>query len=161
MHRSKSLDLEKLNYPDSESCKAFMFFAPEKWDSDWKNCSDRFDVIGYIRNGLPREAVTEVLEKTCVSRSQLSHILHISTRQLNRYEHNERLSAEQSGFLYEFSRIYVRGIDVFGDKDTFERWLQRAQMALGGQIPLALLDTTEGFRIVNDLLAQIEYGFYS
>ena len=57
--------------------------------------------------------------------------------------------------------LYVRGLEIFGDKDTFEKWLQRPQMALGEQIPVDLLDTAEGFRMVNDLLSQIEYGFYS
>jgi len=161
MQKSKILNPGKFSYADSESCKAFMFFIPEQSSNDWKNCMDQLDVIAYIRNGLPREAVTQVLEKTCVSRSQLSQILHISTRQLSRYEHDERLSAEQSGFLYEFSLLYVRGLDIFGDKETFENWLQRSQMALGGQIPLSLLDTAEGFRMVNNLLAQVEYGFYS
>lgn len=160
MQKAKTLDLNKLDYGSSESCKAFMFFIPKKLSAGW-DCSNQFDIISAIRNGLPREAVNQVLEKTCVSRNQLSQILHISTRQLNRYESNERLSAEQSGFLYEFSRIYVRGLDIFGDHDTFERWLQREQMAFGGAIPLDLLDTAEGFRMVNDALSQIEYGFYS
>jgi putative toxin-antitoxin system antitoxin component (TIGR02293 family) len=161
MQEAKTLDLEKLDYADDESRRAFLFFMPEKWANNWENCADRFDVINNIREGIPREAVNLVLEKTSISRNQLSHILHISTRQLNRYEHDERLSAEQSGFLYEFSRIYVRGLDIFGDKETFEKWLQRPQMALGEQGPLNLLDTTEGSRVVNDLLSQVEYGFYS
>ena len=161
MQKAKTLDLDKLDYADSEGYKAFLFFIPEKWTDNGEKCADGLDLIGCIRKGIPREAVDQVLKKTCVSRNQLSQILHISTRQLNRYEHNERLSAEQSGFLYEFSRVYVHGLDIFGDRDTFERWLQRPQMALGGQIPLTLLDTTEGFRMVNDLLAQVEIGFYS
>src|ERR1035437_11094502 len=102
MQQPRILDLNKLDYSGSESSKAFLFFIPEKWAGNWAQCSDRLDVVGCIRNGLPREAVDQVLEKTCVSRNQLSHILHISTRQLNRYGQNERLSAEQSGFLYEF-----------------------------------------------------------
>ena len=161
MQNPKTLDLDKLDYTGSESSKAFLFFIPEKWSGNWENCSERLDVVDCIRKGLPREAVNQVLEKTSVSRSQLSHILHISTRQLSRYDNDERLSAEQSGFLYEFSRVYVRGLDIFGDRETFEKWLQRPQMALGDRVPLALLDTTEGFRLVNDLLAQVEYGFYS
>src|ERR1700761_447050 len=131
MQKSKILNPGKLNYANSESCKAFMFFIPEKSVNNWTDCTDQLDVIGYIRSGLPREAVDMVLEKTCVSRNQLSQILHISTRQLNRYSGNERLSVEQSGFLYEFSLLYIRGLDIFGDKETFENWLQRPQMALG------------------------------
>jgi putative toxin-antitoxin system antitoxin component (TIGR02293 family) len=160
MQTTKVLELNKLDYHDADSCRAFMYFIPDKLASGW-NCSDQFDVISSIRSGLPHEVVNQVLEKTSLSRNQLSHILHISTRQLNRYENDDRLPAEQSGFLYEFSRIYVRGLDIFGDQETFEKWLHREQMALGGAVPISLLDTAEGFRMINDLLSQIEYGFYS
>jgi uncharacterized protein (DUF2384 family) len=34
-------------------------------------------------------------------------------------------------------------------------------MALGEISPIELLDTGEGARMVNDLLSNIEYGFYS
>jgi len=80
---------------------------------------------------------------------------------MNRYSNEDVLPAEQSGFVYELSRLYVRGLDTFGDKKTFESWLLRAQPALGMKSSLSLLDTTEGFRMVNDLLSRIEYGFYS
>jgi putative toxin-antitoxin system antitoxin component (TIGR02293 family) len=77
------------------------------------------------------------------------------------HDHNDRLSAEPSIFLDELSRLYVRGQDIFGDQQTFEKWLQRSQMALCMETPLSLLDTSEGFRTVCDVLSQIEYWFYS
>ena len=119
------------------------------------------NIIDNIRDGLPKLAIDTVLAKTSISRTQLSNILHISTRQLNRYEKNERLSPEQSNFLYEFTRIYTRGLDILGDAATIDAWLARPNMALGDVPPIELLDTGEGARMVNDLLSNIEYGFYS
>jgi uncharacterized protein (DUF2384 family) len=74
---------------------------------------------------------------------------------------NTKEKCRRTFSIYEFSRLYIRGLDIFGDKDTLEKWLNRKQMALGGTVPLTLLDTAEGFRMINDLLSQIEYGFYS
>jgi putative toxin-antitoxin system antitoxin component (TIGR02293 family) len=161
MKKAKTLDLKKLDYSHDDSCKAWMYFIPDKLSDKKVACTESMDVISCLRLGFPYEAVNFVLEKTCVSRKDLSNILHISTRQLTRYRDDDRLSAEQSNFLYELSRVYVRGQDIFGDQPTFENWLQRPQMSLGMEVPLALLDTTEGFRMVNDVLSQIEYGFYS
>ncbi|HEY8784799.1 MAG TPA: antitoxin Xre/MbcA/ParS toxin-binding domain-containing protein [Mucilaginibacter sp.] len=161
MEKPRTLDIEKLDYGHDESCKAWWYFMPDKLSGKKAACTERVDVINYLREGFPYGAVDVVLEKTCVSRRDLSNILHISTRQLTRYQHDDRLSAEQSNFLYELSRVYVRGQDIFGDQPTFEKWLQRPQMALGMEIPLNLLDTSEGFRMVNDVMSQIEYGFYS
>lgn len=157
----KTLDLKKLNVGQDESCLAYAYFLSGHSERIKYKCENSLDVVAYIREGLPYAIVDNILHKTCVSRKDLSAILHISTRQMNRYRHDELLSAEQSGFVYEFSRIYVRGLDIFGDQETFEKWLQRPQMALGLQAPISLLDTSEGFRLVNDVLSQIEYGFYS
>jgi putative toxin-antitoxin system antitoxin component (TIGR02293 family) len=158
---AKSLDLKKLDVGQDESCRAYLFFVSDKAYRLKYKCDHSLDVVAHIRQGLPYDTVNNILSKTCVSRTDISNILHISTRQMKRYHKDDLLSAEQSGFVYEFSRIYVRGLDIFGDQETFEKWLQRPQMALGMQVPLSLLDTSEGFRLVGDLLSQIEYGFYS
>ncbi len=159
--KTKLLDLTRLDVGQDESCRAYLFFVSDKAVRLKYNCENSLDVVASIRHGLPYQTIDNILSKTCVSRKDISQILHISTRQMNRYQQDDLLSAEQSGFVYEFSRIYVRGLDIFGDQQTFENWLQRPQMALGMQVPLSLLDTSEGFRLVGDLLSQIEYGFYS
>ena len=121
----------------------------------------KIHVIDKIRNGIPADGIEAILEKTNINRNQLSRILHISTRQMSRYTGMDRLSPEQSNFLYELARIYTKAEDVLGDKMTAEHWLNRKNVALGEQSPIELLDTAEGVRLVSDLLAQIEYGFYS
>lgn len=155
-----TLNLAELNLTTSDSAKIFSFLSQNSLNNQ-ESYQEPADVISYIRNGIPKQAVNAVLEKTGVSRLQLSNILHISTRQLGRYEEQDKLSVEQSNFLYEFTRLYIRGLNVLGDKQTVDQWLSRSNLALGEKSPLELLDTIEGFRLVDDVLAQIEYGFYS
>ena len=102
-----------------------------------------------------------MIEKTDLPAGKIFHILHIGSRQLANYNISEKLSVEQSNFLYEFARLYLRGLDILGDKKTLDQWLNRPNLALGEKIPLELLDTIEGFRLVENVLSQIEYGFYS
>jgi len=154
------LNLAELNLATSDSARIFSFLSQNSLSSQQSD-QEPADVISYIRNGIPKQAVNAVLEKTGVSRLQLSNILHISTRQLGRYEEQDKLSVEQSNFLYEFTRLYIRGLNVLGDKQTVDQWLSRPNLALGEKSPLELLDTIEGFRLVDNVLAQIEYGFYS
>ncbi|RYE20362.1 MAG: DUF2384 domain-containing protein [Sphingobacteriaceae bacterium] len=154
------LNLAELNLTTSDSAIIFDFLSRKSLNNQESN-QEPADVISYIRNGIPKQAVNTVLEKTGISRLQLSNILHISTRQLGRYEEQDKLSVEQSNFLYEFTRLYIRALNVLGDKQTVDQWLSRSNLALGEKSPLELLDTIEGFRLVDDVLAQIEYGFYS
>lgn len=155
-----SLNLAELNLTTSDSARIFSFLSQSSL-SNQQGDQEPADVISYIRNGIPKQAVNAVLEKTGVSRLLLSNILHISTRQLGRYEEQDKLSVEQSNFRYEFTRLYIRALNVLGDKQTVDQWLSRSNLALGEKSPLELLDTIEGFRLVDDVLAQIEYGFYS
>ena len=155
----KTIHIDDLAIGQDESCRAYSYFLTGQ--ALKRSCESRLDVIECLRVGYPYYTIDIILDQTCVSRKDLSHILHISTRQLNRYDKDGLLPAELSGPIYEFSRIYARGVDILGDRATFEGWLNRPQLALGGQVPLHLLDTTEGIRLVNDLLSQIEFGFYS
>ena len=137
------------------------FLYGNEWTELEVQKASGYDVIDSIRSGLPKAGVESFLEKTSVGREQVSQVLHISTRQLNRYKPEQRLSPGQSNFLFELTRIYTRALDILGDKATAEHWLNRQQLALGNHTPLELLDTTEGVRLVDDLLTQIEFGFYS
>lgn len=164
VNHPKKLNISDLNINRSDDRVIFSWFFSEKdFNAKVKSKleSVNVNVIDQIREGIPKQAIDNVLEKTGVSKTQLSNILHISTRQLNRYEKDDRLSPEQSNFLYEFTRIYVRALDILGDGETADKWLMRPNMALGDKQPIELLDTGEGLRMVDDLLAQIEYGFYS
>lgn len=157
----RKLDVDSLLKAEDSSAAVLKFLYGSQWtESEFQKASG-YDVIDSIRLGLPKAGVDAFLEKTSVDREQLSQVLHISTRQLNRYKPEQRLSPEQSNFLYELTRIYTRALDILGDKATAEHWLGRQQLALGNHTPFDLLDTTEGVRLVDDLLSQIEYGFYS
>ena len=154
-------DVSNILQQDDGSLVVWKFLYGESWAEYVQHGDDIDGLIGYIRGGLPKAGVDAFVEKTNISREQLSHVLHLSVRQLNRYSPVDRLAPEQSNFLYELARIYTRTVDVLGDQRTAEHWLSREQLALGNQIPLDLLDTTEGLRLVDYLLTRIEHGLFS
>lgn len=58
-------------------------------------------------------------------------------------------------------RITALAVDVLGDAERAAHWLQRPNRALGGTIPLALLDTDLGAQQVEYLLGRIGHGIFS
>lgn len=157
----KKLEIEDFDFGESDAEMIFKFLLPEKSWSGHQRYDYYLFAIDWIRDGIPKIAIENLLEKTSVSRAQLCQIIHISIRQLNRYQNDDLLSVEQSNFLYEFTRVYIRGLDIFGDGNTLDQWLMRPNLAVGDKTPLELLDTSEGTRLVDDVLSQIEHGFYS
>ena len=155
----KLLEINLLDIGESEDKKIMQFLFGKKHNP--QPFGSQFQIIDCLRAGLPRYTVNNILDQTDIAKPQLSSIIHMSFNQLNRHAEQDMLSVHQSSFLYEFARVYVRTSDIFGDSATADSWLHRSNTALGGKTPIELLDTIEGFRMVEDLLLQIEYGAYS
>jgi putative toxin-antitoxin system antitoxin component (TIGR02293 family) len=73
---------------------------------------------------------------------------------------SKNLDVDKSGHLVQIARILQRCVEVFEDLEKAKRWLKSPNYALGNQIPLNLLDTTEGIELVRDTLTRIEYGAF-
>ena len=118
-----------------------------------------------ILRGLPRPALECLLGGSAVlSRSAaLETAIGISLRTFQRSKANPagRLSAEQSGRIWSFAHILALAIEVFGTRDSAERWLEQPAMGLDRQRPIDLLATVAGARIVEDFLGRLAYGVYT
>lgn len=56
------------------------------------------------------------------------------------------------------SRIQTLAEDVFGDAKKAHRWLREGLPILGGQPPLEVARTDSGARVVEQILAKIDWG---
>ncbi|MCC6586588.1 MAG: DUF2384 domain-containing protein [Bryobacterales bacterium] len=59
------------------------------------------------------------------------------------------------------ARIAATAEQVFGDVEKSWRWLRRPMRQLGGRTPLAMLATDVGARVVEEMLARIDYGMFA
>ena len=60
----------------------------------------------------------------------------------------------------QHSLLELRGIQAFGNKDIFHKWLNIPSIALGDKVPATLIETEEGLEQVLDELIRIEHGVY-
>jgi putative toxin-antitoxin system antitoxin component (TIGR02293 family) len=71
------------------------------------------------------------------------------------------LDARESNRVDRLAWIHALAMSVLEDKIFTLKWLTTPKIALGGEIPLKLLDTEIGTREVERLLGCIEYGIYT
>jgi putative toxin-antitoxin system antitoxin component (TIGR02293 family) len=114
-----------------------------------------------VRRGLPYTALEAVMERLGLTREQVAEALHLPERTLARRKKERRLHPDESDRLFRLARIAARAAEVLGSTEKASRWLQRPNRALGGRIPLALLDTDAGTREVEEILGRIEHGVFS
>jgi len=114
------------------------------------------------REGLPVMTLPALADELNVERKVLAKVVGISDRTLSRRLANGlRLSAEESDRTVRLARVFALAKDTLGSSEKASRWLQKANLALAGQVPLHLLDTDSGVREVETILNRIEYGLYS
>ena len=112
-----------------------------------------------VRKGLPMKALDDLARLLNVDRASLADILGTSIRTLQRRAgESERLGAVASDRLARVRRILDLATHVLGESDKAARWLTSESRALGGEVPLHMLDTDIGTQRVQQELRQIEFG---
>jgi putative toxin-antitoxin system antitoxin component (TIGR02293 family) len=128
------------------------------------------DLARATREGLPTEAAIQLatLILDCVPEGPLGPLMPYkpSTGEFRDLVNGliglpRRLTLEQSDVVVRIAGAVARAIDVLGDRKKAVRWLTASNRALGGEIPITLLDTSAGAHEVETVLDRIEYGVYS
>lgn len=120
--------------------------------------ADRLALIEQIRVGLPFETVAAAAGTLGLTIGDLAAFGVIPARTLSHSRQGGHFSPAQSDRVARFFRIWRRALETFGGGDQARRWLERPTRPLGDQAPMALLDTEEGARLVDDLLYRIDHG---
>lgn len=126
-----------------------------------RNVAGERELLPLIRSGLPPSTVKEMAAALGVSQDRMAQILALSKRTFARRRTQARLTAAESDRLYRLARITARAGEVLGSTEKAARWLQKPNRALGGEIPIGLLDTDLGAGMVGTVLGRIEHGVYS
>jgi putative toxin-antitoxin system antitoxin component (TIGR02293 family) len=120
------------------------------------------DFVPIIRKGFPFSAFTALRDRAKLSEEAIWGSLRIARRTgARRKERAERLKSAESELLFRLARVLAAATDVLGTEADARDWLETENRALGGEVPIRLLDTGIGFQEVMDALNRIEHGVYS
>ena len=123
---------------------------------------DPTQIIDLIRKGLPAQAVDFVASLLSLSRAAFLQSDQDSAKHRGTAaaEQAEALTLEESDRVSRVAKVLRRAVEVFGDDAQAKAWMIDSVSSLGGRTPLSLLDTMEGYELVTNTLARIEYGVY-
>ncbi len=125
---------------------------------DFAHIKNENDFINVIRTGIPKQAMTHLMEVADISLNEMASIIHTSDRTLRRYTPQQKLSQEQSERMIEMARLYSRGEEVFGTMEKFRKWMDSVLLPFGNKKPKEFLDTSLGIGMILDELGRIEHG---
>ncbi|MCG9910952.1 MAG: DUF2384 domain-containing protein [Flavobacteriales bacterium] len=123
------------------------------------NDSFAFSLISLIRNGIGFQSFLDFVKNSPFNLQEWASFLHISERTMQRYQKTlHTFDTPQSEKIVQIAMLYNLGLEIFGNKQSFDTWLNTENIALGHIKPKSLLDNTFGIALLKDELQRIEYG---
>ncbi len=120
------------------------------------------DIIAGMRNGISAQIAPNVAQRLGLSQDKLFETLRLPKSTMKaRLGKAQLLSPVEQDRMYRADRLWERALAVFEDEEACRTWIKRENRTLGGEAPLALLDTEAGYELVLDTLGRIEYGVVS
>jgi putative toxin-antitoxin system antitoxin component (TIGR02293 family) len=120
-----------------------------------------FAYMRIIKGGLKSKSIKSFIKHSNLTQKQVSRLIHISERTLQRNAPEKVINIGISEKLVELTRLFHKGIEVFNDKEKFNTWLFRPNKSLEDQKPIELIETSLGIDLVFDELLKIEHGVFS
>lgn len=112
------------------------------------------------REGLERGHFDKLKSFTGLDIEQLSSILSITPRTVQRKKKDEAFKPDISEKMLELAELYAFGIEVYGNKENFQKWIKSDLLSLGGRAPLSMLHSSFGRRTIKEELGRIQHGIF-
>src|ERR1700761_5327823 len=110
-------------------------------------------LIDTMRKGIAFNTFTQITENSSFSLDEWSGFLHLSERTIQRYKKEKKtFDPIHSEKILEIALLYNKGVEVFGNNNKFDIWLETKNISLGNIKPKELLDSTFGIGLLNDAL---------
>ena len=135
-----------------------IFTIDEKKKERLDRLSDDYWVIDNAPAGVTKRQLEDLAKRLKISMRAMAKLLRVSERTLSRYGQEKTLKEPVSEHILQIERAVDIGLDVFGNAELFLDWLRQACEALGGKLPIDLLGSVTGARLVCDELVRIDYG---
>lgn len=119
-------------------------------------------LIASARAGISSHAISDFIDVSGKPVAEVASLLYVTGRTVRNYQNeNKNLPVLQSEQLLKLYSIYDKGLEAFGTREAFNRWLSKPAFGLSNQVPDSLLLTSTGIRMVLDELQRIVHGDFA
>lgn len=124
--------------------------------------SETTEIIKLCKNAkqkMPYSILAPLTNCTPFNYNDWSEFLNLPKKTLKRNcRFNKSLKPIYKEKILALMLIYNKGIEVWGNKNTFDDWLIAKNIALGGVLPKDLFKNSFGLELLRNEIGRIEYG---
>ena len=115
------------------------------------------DLALAVRKRLPLSAL-KGLAAAGLSEQEIERFVIPARTRRHRLEKKQPLTVEESDRAVRLLRIQTLAEATFADRTKAGAWLRRPLAELGGEAPLTVAETETGARVIETILAKIDWG---
>ncbi len=124
-----------------------------------KKPQSNYMLVIKAHEGIDAKKMQELMLLTHHDKVFFANILHISPKTIDRYiKEDKKFNPTESEKMLKLEQVYDWGKKVFGNIESFNRWIEKPAYGLGHKIPKLLMQTHGGLELVEDELIRIAYG---
>ena len=116
-------------------------------------------VLGIIERQLDPPVIQRLFDMG-LSRDEVHSVIIPARTLQHRRSRNERLTVEESDRVIRALRVLSAAEGVYENRERALQWLRRPNPRLQDRTPISLLKMDTGARIVEELLGQIDEGYF-
>ncbi len=120
-----------------------------------------FEKMHVVREGVSKKDLEILKSKANMDYTSMAKALSVTRATLINKKGGERFNPSLSERIVSLADLYSFGFEVFEDEALFNQWMQNPNRALGGEIPLDVIDNQFGREEVKNVIGRIAYGVYS
>lgn len=116
------------------------------------------DLVEAVKQGLPTASVEHMVRDDLLSQAEVYTLIAPKRTYQLRRQKRKPLTAAESEKAVRVARIFALAIEAFQNPGKAATWLRRPSRVLG-RVPIDLLESETGARLVEDELLRINWGF--
>ena len=133
-----------------------------RWLRGGREAWSELELARLIAQGIPTSLLGEVMEAGILSRDEVTRLILPRRTLAHRKRRGEHLSPDESDRLARILHLHRVALATFDrDAEKVRTWLRTPNRALSGEVPLDLIVTSTGARLVEDALLRIEHGVFA
>ena len=104
-------------------------------------------------------AFDDMISVSSYDKNFAADLLDVSYKTVARYKKDKKkFSPLQSEYILKTIVLFNKGNQAFGNKESFNRWLDKPAFGLGNRIPRTFISTVGGINFIIDELNRIMRG---
>lgn len=121
---------------------------------------DNYSILYNANKGVKAMVFEDIAELSGIDRNTLAEkIFDVSYKTVKRYlRDSKNFSPRNSELSLKLLHMFRKGIRVFGNKESFIRWINKPAYGIGEIVPFEIINTSTGIDLIEDELSRIEFG---